>query len=113
MREQLHLIIPAVAGAVMAVVLWVALALRLQAVGKSRWRPAMLCLPALLIAIGYGVYWLAFFSSVDMAVQLHAIRLTISHFAGLYLGSALPWIGGTWLAVGLGLLLPAFRSREP
>jgi hypothetical protein len=111
MREQLHLIVPAIAGAVMAIILWGALALRLKAVGKSRWRPALLCLPALLIAIGYGAYWLAFFSSVDMAVQLHAIRLTLGHFAGLYLGDALPWIGGAWLALGLGLLLPAFRAQ--
>ncbi len=111
MREQIHLYVPAIAGALMTIMLWVSLGLRMRSVGKSLWRPAFLCLPALLIAIGYGLYWMAFFSSSDVAVKMHAARLTISHLAHVYLGDALIWIAIPWLLTGLGLLLPAFTSK--
>jgi hypothetical protein len=105
MREQLHLYVPAIVGAVMALALWVVLSRAIVARGGSRWRPVLLCLPLFMGCVGYGLFWLGFFSSSATAVQLHAVRLTIQHFAG----PLLPWVGAAWLASSGWLLLPLAR----
>jgi hypothetical protein len=105
MREHLDLYIPSMIGAIMALALWVVLAHAMAARGKSRWRPVLLCLPFLLGTAGYGLFWFGFFSSPATAVQLHAVRLTVQHFAGPFL----PWIGAVWLALSGWLLLPLLR----
>jgi hypothetical protein len=108
MREQLHLYVPAMVCAVVALALWALLARAMAARGRSRWRPVLLCLPLLLGAIGYGLFWFGFFSSPMAAVQLHAVRLTIQHFAGAFL----PWIGAVWLVLSGWLLLPLVRGAN-
>jgi hypothetical protein len=105
MREQLHLYVPSMVGAVIALALWVVLTRAMVARGRSRWRPVLLCLPLLLGAVGYGLFWFGFFSSPATAVQLHALRLTVQHFAGPFL----PWIGAVWLAMSGWLLVPLVR----
>ncbi len=105
MRDQLHLYVPAMVGVVLALVLWIFLGRVLAARGKSRWRAALLCLPLLLLAAGYGLFWFGFFSTPATAVQLHAVRLAIQHFAGPFL----PWIGAVWLMLSGWLLLPLLR----
>jgi hypothetical protein len=104
-RAQLHLYVPAIIGVIAALLIWFALARIAARRGLSRWRPVLLCLPLLLIAAGYGLFWWGFFSSPAMAVQLHAVRLTLEHAVGAYL----PWITGGWLAASLGLLLPLLK----
>jgi hypothetical protein len=79
----------------------------MKALGRSRWRPVLLCLPLLLGAAGYGLFWLGFFSSPGAAVQLHAVRLTLRHA----IGDFLPMIGAGWLALSGLLLLPLVRNR--
>ena len=106
MREHLPLYVPALVGTVLAVILWFVLARRIRRVGKSRWRPVLLCLPLLLGALGYGLFWLGFFSSTDAAVQLHAVRLTVTYFTGPFLS----WVGGVWLVISTWLIFPALRS---
>jgi hypothetical protein len=86
--------------------LWIVLARRMKALGRSRWRPVLLCLPLLLGAAGYGLFWLRFFASPGAAVQMHAIKLTLLHA----LGDFAPWIGAGWLALSALLLLPLLRS---
>ncbi len=108
MREQLHLYVPSIVGAVIALALLVVLTRAMAARGRSRWRPVLLCLPLLLVAVGYGLFWFGFFSSPATAVQLHALRLTIQHFAGPFL----PWIGAVWLASSVGLLAPLLRKGD-
>jgi hypothetical protein len=108
MREQLHLYVPAVFGALVALALWVVLNRAVVSRGKSRWRPVLLCLPLFMGCIGYGVFWLGFISSPHTAVQLHAIRLTAGHF----LGPILPWIGAAWLVLSAWLLLPLLRPSR-
>jgi hypothetical protein len=105
MREQLHLFVPSIVGAIIALALWIVLARAMVARGRSRWRPVLLCLPLLLGAAGYGLFWFGFFSSPATAVQLHALRLTIQHFAGPFL----PWIGAIWLVMSGWVLVPLVR----
>jgi hypothetical protein len=38
-------------------------------------------------------------------VQLHAIRLTLTHFVG----PALPWLAGVWLIASAAVLAPLLR----
>jgi hypothetical protein len=95
----------ALGGALLSIALWVWLAGLLAERIRSRLRAVPLCLPLLLIAAGYGLYWWAFFSSPAMAVQMHAIRLTLVHLAGAFL----PWIAGLWLVIGLWCLKPLVR----
>jgi hypothetical protein len=102
LREQLHLYVPALVGANLALALWIALARAIALRGRSRWRPVLLCLPLLAGAVGYGLFWFGFFSSPSTAVQLHAVRLTIQHFAG----NALPWVALVWLMLSGWLLWP-------
>ena len=99
---------PALIATIATLTLWVWLSRRLTARGRTRWRAVPLCLPLLLIAMGYGFYWFGFFQSPATAVQLHAIRLTVSHAVD---GFASYMVGG-WLAVSLLLLLPVFRPRK-
>jgi hypothetical protein len=105
MREQLHLYVPPIVGTVIALALWVFLNRAIAARGKSRWRPVLLCLPLFIGCAGYGLFWFGFFTSPKTAVQLHAVRLTIAHFAGPFL----PWLGAVWLALSSWLLLPLVR----
>jgi hypothetical protein len=93
------------AGAVGAVLLWVWLSRLLRARIRSRLRAAPLAAPLLLLALGYGLYWLVFFASPTLAVQMHAARLTISYF----LGPLLPWFAGVWLLLSGWALLPLVR----
>jgi hypothetical protein len=108
MREQLHIYVPAIFGAILVLALWVTLTRAVVARGKSRWRPVLLCLPMFMGCIGYGLFWFGFFSSPGTAVQLHAIRLTAEHF----LGPLLPWISAAWLALSAWLLLPLARPSS-
>jgi hypothetical protein len=88
-------------GAAGAAALWVLLARWLARRGLRRWRSVPLGLTLLAAALGYGLFWAAFFSSPAMAVQMHAIRLTIVHA----LGGALPWlVAGGLAAAALPLL---------
>jgi hypothetical protein len=105
MREHLHLYVPALAGAVIVLILWIFLSRALAVRNLSRWRAMALCLPLMLLALGYGLFWWAFFASPASAVQVHAIRLTVSHFAGPFL----PWLAGSWLAISVWLLKPLAR----
>jgi hypothetical protein len=105
MREHLGLYVPSTVGAIMALALWVVLARAMAARGRSRWRAVLLCLPLLLGALGYGLFWLGFFSSPATAVQMHALRLTVQHFAG----PPLPWIGAVWLILSGWVLVPLLR----
>jgi glucan phosphoethanolaminetransferase (alkaline phosphatase superfamily) len=107
MRGHLDLYVPAVAGVIAAIVLWVVLARALSRRGKSRWRPVLLCLPLVLVAAGYGLFWFGFFSSPDLAVTLRAVQLTIQHEAGAFI----PWIIGGWAALSALLLLPLLKSQ--
>ncbi len=107
MREQLYLYVPAIVGAAVALIAWLGLARASAARNKSRWRPVLLCLPLLLGSLGYGLFWFGFFSSPQTAVQLHAVRLTVQHFAG----PLLPWIAAMWLLLSAWLLLPLLRQR--
>jgi hypothetical protein len=103
----LALYLPAVAGVALALIGWIALARALARRGRSRWRAVLLCLPPLVGSAVYGLFWAAFFSSPGMAVQMHAIRLTIQHAVGPWP----PWIAGAWLAAALALLWPLARRR--
>jgi hypothetical protein len=105
-REHFDLYGPSILGAVLAIALWGVLARAMTARGRSRWRPVLLCFPLLLSALGYGLFWFGFFSSPATAVQLHALRLTVQHFAGPFL----PWIGLVWLVLSSWLLLPLRRA---
>jgi hypothetical protein len=105
MRDHLDLYIPSIVGATMALSLWLVLTRAMAARGKSRWRPVLLCLPLMLGAAGYGLFWFGFFSSPATAVQLHALRMTVQHFAG----PVLPWVGAVWLVLSGWLLLPMLR----
>jgi general stress protein CsbA len=108
MREHLALYIPAVIGVISALVLWIMLARKMTRVGRSRWRAVLLCLPLLLGAVGYGLFWFGFFSSPDAAVQLHAVRLTIAYFTE----ALLPWLGGLWLVLSAWLIKPALLTTS-
>jgi hypothetical protein len=88
-----------------ALALWVWLARLLAGRIRSRLRAVPLALPLLLAAVGYGLYWLAFFSSPTLAVQMHAIRLTFQHLAGPFL----PFIAAVWLGLAVWPLAPLFR----
>jgi hypothetical protein len=105
MTEHLDLYAPALGGALAAVALWGWLAGLLAARIRSRLRAVPLCLPLLVAAAGHGLYWWAFFLSPAAAVQMHAIRLTLAHFAG----PLLPWIGVVWLAGSLWALRPLLK----
>ena len=106
MREHLALYAPALTGALLSLVLWFWLSRRLAAKDASRWRAVPLCLTLLLITAGYGLFWFGFFATPKTAVQLHAVRLSITYLAG----DALPWIGMAWLALSGFLLLPLWRK---
>jgi peptidoglycan biosynthesis protein MviN/MurJ (putative lipid II flippase) len=97
----------ALAGVVATLALWGWLARAMKALGKSRWRPVMLCLPLMLAAAVYGLFWYAFFLSPGAAVQLHAVRLTIEHAVSGF-GTA---IIAAWLGLSLILLLPLFHRK--
>jgi hypothetical protein len=101
------ILIASAIGVLAALALWIGLARMLSARIRSRLRAVPLCLPLLLIPAVYGLFWLAFFSSPAMAVQTHAIRLTVQHAVGPWL----PWIAGGWLAVSLGALWPLISGR--
>ncbi len=105
MREHLSIYVPSLLGVLLAIALWVLLSKRLALANRTRWRSVLLCLPLVLGAAGYGLFWFGFFSSPAMAVQMHAVRLTLQHFAGPFL----PWIGGVWLLVSGWLLLPLLK----
>jgi hypothetical protein len=107
MSEHIGIYSFAVVGTAAALGLWVWLARQMTARGKSRWRPVLLCLPLVLAAAIYGLFWFGFFLSPAAAVQLHAIRLTIEHAISGY-GVAI--IAG-WLAVSLLPLLPVLRRK--
>ncbi|MGL4636316.1 MAG: hypothetical protein ACRCWF_10065 [Beijerinckiaceae bacterium] len=107
MREHLSLYMPAVVGFVLAVILWVFLSRKLAAANRSRWRAVLLCLPLVLGALVYGLFWFGFFSSPAMAVQMHAVRLTLQHFVMPFL----PWIAGVWLLISGLLLLPLLKRN--
>lgn len=106
MREHLHLYVPAMAGVVVSMALWGVLAKALARRQASLWRAAPLCLPLLLGSALYGLFWWGFFSSPAMAVQLHAIRLTIQHAVD---GFA-PWLIAAWILTSLALLFPLRRK---
>jgi hypothetical protein len=92
----------ATTGFVVVLGLWVWLARRFSSLGKSRWRAVPFCLPLLLMSLAYGAFWLMFFASPALAVQTHAIRLTLAYFIGPFA----PWVGTAWLALSAALLLP-------
>lgn len=83
------------AAAILALALWVLLARLMRRSGRSRWQAAPLGLTLIVAAAGYGLFWFGFFSSPAMAVQLHAVRLTIAHAAG----EAWPFVAAGWLAL--------------
>jgi hypothetical protein len=95
------------AGVLAAAALWAWLAERLALRIRSRLRAVPLALPLLLGALGYGAYWSAFFATPGLAVQMHAVRLTLAHAAG----PALPLLAGVWLALSLWALAPLLRRR--
>jgi hypothetical protein len=101
------ILLASAAGVLAALALWIWLAQRLAARIRSRLRAVPLCLPLLLIPAVYGLFWLAFFSSPSMAVQAHAIRLTLQHAVAPFL----PWIAGGWLVVALAALWPLLKDR--
>ena len=107
MREHLSIYVPALVGAILTLALWISLSRRLSRVGKSRWRAVGFCLPLLLAAVGYGLFWFGFFSSSDIAVQLHAIRLTIVYFSESFLS----WAVALWLLISAWLIAPALRTK--
>ncbi|MCA3563295.1 MAG: hypothetical protein IOC90_05280 [Methylocystis sp.] len=109
MTGHLDLLGPALAGTIVSVVLWFWLSRRLTARGRTRWRAAPLCLPLLLVSIGYGLYWFGFFQSPAAAVQLHAVKLTVSHATE----SLAPYALAAWLAASLLLLWPIVTRRQP
>jgi hypothetical protein len=94
-----HILATSALGVILALMLWMWLARRLAHAGKSRWRAVPLCLVLLLIPLGYGVFWLVFFSSPAAAVQAHAIRLTLEHFIAPFA----PWTGVSWLIVSAAI----------
>ncbi|MGL4243369.1 MAG: hypothetical protein ACRCTI_19830 [Beijerinckiaceae bacterium] len=91
--------------ALAAVGFWIWLARSLAGRFRSRLRALPLVLPVLLAALGYALYWIAFFASPAMAVQMHAIRLTIAHAVGPYL----PFVAVGWLILSLLPLAPLLR----
>jgi hypothetical protein len=99
------IIAAAAGGAIAALALWVWLARALGSRIRSPLRAVPLCLPLLLAAVGYGLYWWAFFASPFAAVQMHALGLAAGH----YLGPVLPWFGAAWLAASLAALMPLVR----
>lgn len=105
-----HIEIYAVSGgsALIVLALWGALSHALDRSIRSRLRAVPLCLPLLAMAVGYGLYWWAFFASPSLAVQMHAIRLMLAHFIGPFL----PWIVTGWLAFALVALRPLVRHRR-
>jgi hypothetical protein len=105
MRQQLIVYVPSLLGVVLALGLWVVLSKRLALRNRSRWRAVLLCLPLVVGAFGYGLFWFGFFLSPERAVQMHAIRLTLQHFGAPFL----PWIVGVWLLLSGRLLLPALK----
>ncbi len=102
MQTHFAIYMPALAVALVTLALWVAIDRALQRRIRSRLRAFPLCLPLLLAALGYGLYWWAFFASPAMAVQMYAIRLTLQHEVGAWL----PWIAGGWAALALYALRP-------
>jgi hypothetical protein len=99
------ILIQSAGATVAALALWAWLARQLSGRIRSRLRAVPLALPLVVCAVGYGLYWLAFFSSPTLAVQMHAIRLTLQHLAG----PLLPAIAGVWLALALWPLAPLVR----
>jgi hypothetical protein len=95
----------AIGGVLAAIALWGWLAGQLKARIRSRLRAVPLCLPLVLAAAGYGLFWLGFFSSPATAVQLHAVKLTLQHALDGFAG----WIAAGWLVVSLVALLPLMR----
>ncbi len=103
----LPILVLSAAGILAALALWVWLTRLLSARIRSTLRAVPLCLPLLLAPLVYGLFWLAFFASPAVAVQMHAIRLTLDHAVGPFL----PWIAGLWLALSLAALLPLLQRR--
>jgi uncharacterized membrane protein len=107
MRDHLDLYVPSMVGVVAAVTAWFWLSAQLGQRDVSRWRAVPFCLPLLMMAAGYGLFWLGFFSSPTTAVQLHAMKLAITHLVGDYI----VWIGGIWLLLCAVLLLPLVTTE--
>ncbi len=96
----------AAAGALLAALaLWILAARRLRRRDLGRWRAVPIGLSLVLAAAAYGLYWTAFFASPALAVQMHALRLILSHA----LGAGLPWLIAGWLALVALPLLPLAR----
>jgi Na+/proline symporter len=102
LTDLAHILLTAALGCACALLLWMWLARRLVELGKTRWRAVPLCLPLLLISLAYGTFWLVFFSSPQLAVQAHAVRLTLASLTG----PIVPWVGAAWLALSAALLWP-------
>jgi hypothetical protein len=100
----LPILLVSAAGTLAALALWAFLVHQLSARIRSRLRALPLAAPLVMMALGYGVFWLAFFSSPAMAVQMHATWLTIRHAVWPFL----PWVAGAWLVAGLWALRPLF-----
>jgi hypothetical protein len=106
MREHLSIYVPVFVGMILSIMLWVMLSRKLARVGKSRWRAVVFCLPLFLAISGYGLFWFGFFSSQELAVKLHAVRLTIVYFTE----SFLPVLGVLWLMISAWLITPVLRK---
>ena len=99
----------AAVSAALSLALWIMLARLLRRGGRSPWRAAPLGALLLLAAVGYGLYWFAFFSSPSLAVPLHLLRLKLVQ----KLGGLTPFLAlGGLLLAALPLLRPKM-SRNP
>jgi peptidoglycan biosynthesis protein MviN/MurJ (putative lipid II flippase) len=99
----------AMVAAVLALTLWFGLARGLRRSGRSGWRAAPLGALLLFAAIGYGLYWFAFFSSPRLAILLHLIQLKVAH----KLGGLMPLLAAGGLACGLAPLVWPRVGRGP
>ena len=97
----------AATAAALSLALWIVLARLLRCGGRSAWRAAPLGALLLFAAIGYGLYWFAFFSSPGMAVITHAVRLKVMH----KLGDLAPFLAAGGLLLAALPLLP-FPARR-
>jgi hypothetical protein len=108
MRQHLDIYVPALFGTALTLALWYWLSRRLGERGLTRWRALPLCLPLLLMTVGYGLFWFGFFQSPALAVQLHAVRLTINHVTDGFVSYAV----FAWVAACVVLLMPLLKPRQ-